>query len=124
MIFWEKPDEGYIRGRRFAHPKLKFTFEVPSGFRLYNQSQAVVARDSEGTAAIQFDRAPKPYGGSMTDYLTEVWGAQVRLTNIEAMTVNGLAGENAAVPNAGQDCLLGGDHHQAHTSIPPHLLSS
>src|SRR3546814_14877524 len=69
-------------------------------------SSDLVARDSEGTAAIQFDRAPKPYGGSMTDYLTEVWGAQVRLTNIEAMTVNGLAGATAAVSNAGKDYRL------------------
>src|SRR3546814_2090788 len=27
MIFGDKPDEGYIRGRRFAHPKLKFRSE-------------------------------------------------------------------------------------------------
>lgn len=106
MIFDDKPDEGYIRGRHFAHPKLKFAFEVPAGFRLYNQSDAVVARDSDGTAAIQFDRAPKPYGGSMTDYLTKVWGAQVRLANTEAITVNGLPGATAAVSGNGKDYRL------------------
>jgi len=77
MIYGDKADEGYIRGRTFAHPKLKFSFEVPAGFRLYNQSQAVVARDGDGKAIIQFDRAPKPYAGPMTDYLTRAWGARV-----------------------------------------------
>src|SRR3546814_20121620 len=42
----------------------------------------------------------------MTDYLTEVWGAQVRLTNVEAMTVNGLAGATAAVSNGSKDYRL------------------
>src|SRR5690606_34625127 len=64
MIYGDKADEGYIRGRTFAHPKLKFAFEVPAGFRLYNQSQAVIARDGDGKAAIQFDRAPRPYSGT------------------------------------------------------------
>src|SRR3546814_7280799 len=75
--------QGYIRGRSFAHPKLRLSFSVPAGFRLYNQSQAVIARDADGKAIIQFDRAPKPYGGAMTDYLTKVWGANVRLRGVE-----------------------------------------
>src|SRR3546814_21172886 len=83
MIFGDQPDEGHIRGRRFAHPKLKFTFEVPSGFRPYNQSQAVIARVREGTEAIQFDRAPKPYGCLTTDHLTHFWGAPLRLTHLQ-----------------------------------------
>jgi len=106
MIYGDKADEGYIRGRTFAHPKLKFAFEVPEGFRLYNQSQAVVARDGEGKAAIQFDRAPKPYGGSMTDYLTQVWGAKVRLSGVEAITVNGLPAATASVSGNGKDYRL------------------
>src|SRR3546814_6888556 len=89
--------QGYIRGRSFAHPKLRLSFSVPAGFRLYNQSQAVIARDADGKAIIQFDRAPKPYGGAMTDYLTKVWGANVRLRGVEAITVNGLPAATAAV---------------------------
>jgi predicted Zn-dependent protease len=106
MIYGDKADEGYIRGRTFAHPKLKFAFEVPEGFRLYNQSQAVVARDGEGKAAIQFDRAPKPYGGSMTDYLARVWGANVRLSKVEAITVNGLPAATASLSGNGKDYRL------------------
>jgi len=106
MIYGDKPDEGYIRGRSFAHPKLKFAFEVPAGFRLYNQSQAVIARDGDGKAAIQFDRAPKAYGGSMTDYMTKVWAANVRLSGVEAITVNGMPAATASVSGNGKDYRL------------------
>jgi predicted Zn-dependent protease len=106
LIYGDKPDEGYIRGRTFAHPKLKLAFEVPAGFRLYNQSDSVVARDGDGKAAIQFDRAPKAYGGSMSDYLTKVWGAKVSLKGVEAITVNGMAAATAAVSGSGKDYRL------------------
>ena len=106
MIYGDKADEGYIRGRSFAHPKLKFAFEAPAGFRLYNQSQAVIARDGDGKAAIQFDRAPRPYGGAMTDYLTQVWGAKVRLSGVEALTVNGMPAATASVSGNGKDFRL------------------
>ena len=106
MIYGDKADEGYIRGRTFAHPKLRFAFEVPAGFRLYNQSQAVVARDGDGKAAIQFDRAPKPYSGSMSDYLTRVWASGVRLTGVESITVNGLPAATGAVSGSGKNYQL------------------
>jgi predicted Zn-dependent protease len=115
MIYGDSAEQGYIRGRTFAHPKLKFAFEVPTGFRLYNQSQAVIARDGEGKAIIQFDRAPKPYGGSMTDYLTRVWGAQVRLRDVEAITVNGVPAATAAVSGNGKDYRLVALRYDAET---------
>src|SRR3546814_9170659 len=106
MIYGDNADQGYIRGRSFAHPKLRLSFSVPAGFRLYNQSQAVIARDADGKAIIQFDRAPKPYGGAMTDYLTKVWGANVRLRGVEAITVNGLPAATAAVSGSAKDFRL------------------
>jgi predicted Zn-dependent protease len=106
MIYGDKADEGYIRGRSFAHPKLKFTFEVPEGFRLYNQSDAVIARDGEGKAAIQFDRGPSDYSGSMSNYLTNVWGANVRLSGVESITINGLPAATATISGSGKDYRL------------------
>ena len=32
MVFGEDPSEGFVRGRRFLHPKLGFTFVAPPGF--------------------------------------------------------------------------------------------
>ena len=33
--------EGYVRGRKFTHPRLRFTFTAPEGFLLENSSEAV-----------------------------------------------------------------------------------
>src|SRR3546814_5537120 len=64
---------------------------------------------------IQFDRAPKPYGGAMTDYLTKVWGANVRLRGVEAITVNGLPAATAAVSGSGKDFRLVALRYDAQT---------
>ncbi len=91
MLYGDDPDEGFIRGRRFAHPKLKFEFTVPEGFRLYNSSAAVVARGPDG-AGIQFDRASQAPSGDLVDYLAYDWGKNVSLKNLERITVNGMDG--------------------------------
>lgn len=116
MIYGDKPDEGYIRGRTFAHPLLKFSFEVPQGFRLYNQSRRVLARAGDGKAAIVFDRGRSDYRGSMRDYLTQVWGARVRLSDVEAITVNGLPAATARTSNSkGVDFRLLAIRYDANT---------
>jgi len=91
LLHGDDPDEGFILGRRFAHPKLKFEFTVPEGFRLYNSSDAVIARGPEG-GGIQFDRAPGSPSGDLVDYLAHQWGKNVNLENLERITVNGLEG--------------------------------
>lgn len=91
MLYGDDPKEGFIRGRRFAHPTMKFEFTVPEGFRLHNSSAAVIARGPDG-AGIQFDRAPKAPGGDLVDYLAYDWGKQISLNNLERITVNGLDG--------------------------------
>ena len=48
MVYGEDPSEGFVRGRRFLHPKLGFTFLAPEGFTLDNTAQAVLG---VGTAA-------------------------------------------------------------------------
>lgn len=43
----DAPDEGFIRGQAFLHPKLKLAFEAPRDFRLFNDQDGVlgVGRD-------------------------------------------------------------------------------
>ncbi len=91
MLYGDDPKEGFIKGRRFAHPVLKFEFTVPEGFRLYNASAAVVARGPDG-AAIQFDQATPTPSGDMMDYLAYGWGKNISLGNLERITVNGMDG--------------------------------
>ena len=89
ILYGSDPDEGFIRGRDFLHPNLRFAFQVPPGFSLFNSSRAVLAFGPDKSRII-FDRAPKPADGSMEYYLGRIWGAKLRLQNLETIKVNGL----------------------------------
>jgi predicted Zn-dependent protease len=89
ILYGDAPEEGFIRGRRFAHPSLRFEFTVPPGFHVRNSSRAVLAQRADG-ASIVFDRAPKAYNGGMLDYLTGEWAPRLQLRDAEWIDVNGL----------------------------------
>ena len=89
LVYGDSPSQGYVRGRRFLHPELGFTFEVPERFQLANMPNRVVAQGPDG-AAIQFDRAKEPSSAPMTRYLAEVWARDVNLRDLQALDVNGL----------------------------------
>ena len=36
LLFGDRPQEGYVRGRVFMHPRLGVRFEVPPGFKIKN----------------------------------------------------------------------------------------
>lgn len=90
LLYGDNPSQGLVRGRRFLHPGLRFAFEVPQGFRLFNGAKRVTARGPEG-ATIAFERAKRAARGPMTAYLTQVWAEGVRLREVESLTINGMA---------------------------------
>jgi predicted Zn-dependent protease len=87
MLYGDQPSEGYIRGRRFAHPTLGLQFEVPPGFHMRNSSAAVVAVRADGSQ-IQFTRESKAFRGGMYAYLTDHWASGVQ--NAQEIDINGL----------------------------------
>jgi len=93
MVFGDSPAQGFRRGNEFRHPGLGIAFTVPPGFTMTNTPSQLVARTKDG-AAIVFDSeraaVARSSGGSMTAYLTQVWGRQVQLSGVEAINVNGL----------------------------------
>jgi predicted Zn-dependent protease len=97
ILFGDDPEQGFVRGTSFLHPKLLFRFEVPGGFRLFNSTQRVVARNPQ-EAIILFDSArlsstatPRPpTGAAAQDYLTQVWSRDLALTDVEQITIAGL----------------------------------
>ncbi len=92
MIYGDSPAQGYRRGSTFSHPELRFTFEVPDGFRMQNSSGAVAAFN-EDNALIIFDGGSY-LGGLMTNYVqawaNELVGQQVALNDLERIDVNGM----------------------------------
>jgi len=91
MIYGDSPEQGFVRGRRFVHPKLRFEFTVPADFVLTNGPTAVRARAPNG-AEIRFDGARQDGEHDMLRYITRRWGAKLRLTNLTRFDSNGMQG--------------------------------
>lgn len=94
MLYGDDPDQGFLIGREFFHPKLRFTFTIPQGFSLFNSEEAVYAFAPDGSRII-FDRAGKKFSGSMESYLRTVWAAGAALENLETIKVNGMEAATA-----------------------------
>jgi predicted Zn-dependent protease len=101
MAFGGDAESGFARGNAFVHPKLKFRFEAPQGFRIVNGEDAVRAMGPEG-ASLQLDARPAPRGVEPVDFLVGVWAKGVRLQGVEKIQVNGLAAATGAARANGQ----------------------
>ena len=89
MLYGDDPEQGFVRGTAFVHPKLRFRFDVPDGFAILNGQRQVVAQHQDGSV-IKFDRRAIGSAGSPEDYLTRVWAKDTDLTALERFEVNGL----------------------------------
>lgn len=89
IVHGHGPEQGFVRGRNFQHPELRFAFEVPEGFRLFNGPTQVVAFGPEDSL-ILFDRAGKDVSLDVVDYLTRSWAPRLRLRQVERIAVDGL----------------------------------
>jgi predicted Zn-dependent protease len=99
IIYGDNPSQGLIRGQTFIHPRLRFQFEVPEGFRLVNGTDEVVALGNNGAqgAQIQFDITARKGNYRMADYLTSVWAKNVRLRQVETVDINGMEAATGSV---------------------------
>jgi predicted Zn-dependent protease len=94
LIWGSSPDQGVVRGRTFLHPKLRFGFEVPDGFRLVN-GEAQVQAKGPNNALVVFDRNPQPFRGAPDVYISRAWAAKAQLSNLERFTVGGMPAATA-----------------------------
>ena len=90
MIYGDNPDEGVIRGRNFTHPIMKFTFRVPTGYKLTNKPTAVYARDERTGAIIQFDVQKVAAGVTPEAHLQNDFMKGARLSGLKRFNINGM----------------------------------
>jgi predicted Zn-dependent protease len=90
MVYGEDPSEGFVRGRRFLHPKLGFTFTAPESFTLDNTAQAVIGVRDGGNQAMRFDVVRVAAEQSLGEYLNSGWMENVDRNSTEELTINGL----------------------------------
>ncbi|HVM38083.1 MAG TPA: M48 family metalloprotease [Sphingomicrobium sp.] len=48
LLYGDDPAQGFVTGRRFAHPIMRIGFEAPSGFTLTNSPQAILLEGPDG----------------------------------------------------------------------------
>ncbi|WP_291864540.1 M48 family metalloprotease [Bradyrhizobium sp.] len=95
IVYGEDPSEGFVRGRRFLHPKLGFTFAAPDTFTLDNTAQAVIGVREGGTQAMRFDVVRVPSEQTLADYLNSGWMENVEKGSAEELTLNGFPAASA-----------------------------
>ena len=96
IVFGEDPSEGFVRGRRFLHPRLGFTFTAPEGFTLDNTAQAVLGVKKGGGQALRLDVVRVPSEQTLAGYLTSGWIEHIDPSTVEDVTINGFPGATAA----------------------------
>jgi predicted Zn-dependent protease len=95
IVFGEDPSEGFVRGRRFLHPKLGFTFTAPDGFILDNTAQAVLGVKHGGGQALRLDVVRVPAEQTLAAYLTSGWIENIDPASVQDITINGFPGATA-----------------------------
>jgi predicted Zn-dependent protease len=100
IVYGEDPSEGFVRGRRFLHPKLGFTFLAPPGFTLDNTAQAVLGLKTGGGQAMRLDVVSVPAEQSLPAYLNSGWMENVDAASVAKITVNGFPAATATAHGA------------------------
>jgi predicted Zn-dependent protease len=88
MLFGDTPQEGYVRGRTFLHPKLGVGFSVPEGFVIDNSAAAVTA-SGPGEIAVRFDGVSLDKRVPLSDYVRSGWVAGLDAASVRPLTING-----------------------------------
>ena len=106
MVFGEDPSEGFVRGRRFLHPRLGFTFTAPEGFVLDNTAKAVLGVKHGGDAALRLDVVHVPAEQTLASYLTSGWIENIDPDSVHEVTINGFPGATATAKGDNWDFRL------------------
>lgn len=88
LLYGDKPDQGYVRGRNFMHPTLGVAFSVPEGFVIDNSAGEVVAA-GPGNLAFRFDGVTVDRSTSLRNYLEGDWLAGLDPSSVRPTTING-----------------------------------
>lgn len=106
LLYGDDPAQGFVLGRRFAHPQMRIAFEAPPGFSLTNSPQAVGLSGPGGISG-EFGGGALPPGGldAYADLLARqlVGDMPAELLGAERRLVNGLPAIVMAIAVTAQD---------------------
>lgn len=103
LIYGDSPSQGFVRGRTFAHPELRFAFSVPDSFTITNSAKSVQSSGPKG-ASFKLESGGKA-SGSLKAFITQKWvpslakNAQIgKLTGLKEYTSGGMRAATAFLP--------------------------
>jgi predicted Zn-dependent protease len=89
MLYGDSPEEGYVRGHDFLHPRLGIAFSMPDNFVINNSESEVTGAGPDNTA-IRFDAVALPRSTPLKAYLESGWVAGLDEGSVEETRINGL----------------------------------
>jgi predicted Zn-dependent protease len=93
LLYGDDPEQGFVIGRRFAHPVMRIGFAAPAGFTLTNSPQAILIEGPDGLRG-EFGGGRMPPAGleAHADRILAALlrGAPARPGPAERLRVNGL----------------------------------
>ena len=96
LLYGDDPAQGFVRGRRFVHPKLGFAFTAPDGFVLENSAQAVLGVTGDGTEALRLDSLKLAPDTTLDAFIATGWIDGLTSGPSEPLKVNRLNGVTAS----------------------------
>jgi predicted Zn-dependent protease len=90
VAYGDDPSEGFVRGRKFTHPRLRFTFTAPEGFLLENSSEAVFGVREGDDEALRLDSVRAPAGKTLESYLDSGWVDGLMRSSVRRIEISGL----------------------------------
>ena len=97
LVYGDSARQGFVRGNSFIHPEIGFTFDTPDGFKIKNQTNAVIATAANNRSIMVFDMRKREPEQSAESYLTQVWMKEKKLT-AENIIINGMPAATAEFP--------------------------
>ncbi|BCJ89590.1 metalloprotease [Terrihabitans soli] len=88
MVYGDDPAQGYVRGNRFIHPVIGFSFTAPDNFTLENASESIVGIGPSDTA-LRLDTVLVPNGQPLGQHLANDLMEGVAISNVEETSING-----------------------------------
>lgn len=101
VAFGDDPMEGYVRDRKFTHPRMRFAFVAPEGFLLENSSEAVFGVRQADNEAVRLDMVRNPPFDSLEAYVGSGWVDGLLQSSVKKLDVNGLQAVTA-IARAGE----------------------
>lgn len=95
IVYGDSPREGFVRGQTFYHPVMDFTFTVPDGFKMQNQSTQIAAQHDNGSVIV-FDTAPNAGRLDAETFLKQIWLKGESKNAVERIKINGRSAATTA----------------------------